>query len=176
MQTVRVYMQVFTSLHQFPSLLHSLFLRSKNPPPGAETPPSSNTLPPLPSPSSSPPFSNKLKKTPWFPKFPPLYTLSALSRLVRALLTGLHRVFPYLSPETASATASVSMQSPRSPPSSSSSPGRGGDQAGRGGEQEEEQQQEQLVQTLYSLSHTLPAPASRIVVLRLLHKIVCTNK
>ncbi|PFH34343.1 CBF/Mak21 family protein [Besnoitia besnoiti] len=133
-QVTRIYLQVFTQLHRFPSSLRTRLAR----PAGASQSMRDGDGPP-------PPF------------LPPLYQLASLNRLVRALLNGLHRALPYVPADFASSAFSSVLGAPV---------------AARPDAKETHDGEDEMLETLYTLVHTLPSMASRIVVLRLLHRIV----
>ncbi|CBZ55296.1 conserved hypothetical protein [Neospora caninum Liverpool] len=97
------------------------------------------------------------------PCVPPLYTLASLNRLVRALLNGLHRALPYLPFDSASSPFSAALGGPQAQRAQRDD--RNGDARG---------EEAATLETLFALAHTLPSMASRIVVLRLLHRLTET--
>ncbi|KFH17717.1 CBF/Mak21 family protein [Toxoplasma gondii MAS] len=97
------------------------------------------------------------------PSVPPLYTLASLNRLTRALLNGMHRALPYLPVESFSSPLSAALRETKEPQKidAGSTPSPTDDAA-------------EMLETLFALAHTLPSMASRIVVLRLLHRLTET--
>ncbi|KEP65974.1 UNVERIFIED_CONTAM: CBF/Mak21 family protein [Hammondia hammondi] len=97
------------------------------------------------------------------PSVPPLYTLASLNRLTRALLNGLHRALPYLPSKSFSSPLSAALRETKEPQSHTAgqTPSPTDDEA-------------EMLETLFALAHTLPSMASRIVVLRLLHRLTET--
>ncbi|KAL8270669.1 hypothetical protein Esti_005415 [Eimeria stiedai] len=85
---------------------------------------------------------------------PPLYLSACCNRLVRVMLVGLLRALPFLSPEAA---ATLLLQAPRP-------------------QQQRQQQQREggaahLSEVLFTLAHTLPCVASRVLAMRALHSL-----